>query len=173
MPKWMVLGILLIAITGCHSVKPPIQTVKQVNLERFMGNWYVIANIPTFIEKEAYRAMESYRLNDDGTIATTFTFNKGGFDGPKKIYNPKAYVRDRSSNAVWGMQFIWPFKAEYRIVYLNENYTVTVIGRSKRDYLWIMARTPKLTTKEYDRLISFIDTLGYDISKIQKVPQKK
>ena len=46
-----------------------IKTVESVNLDRFMGEWYVIAHIPTFIEKNAFNAVESYELNKDGTIA--------------------------------------------------------------------------------------------------------
>ena len=113
----------------------PIHTVNYVDLRRFMGDWYVIANIPTFIETDAFNAIESYRLDKDGTIATTFRFNKGSLDGPLKEYHPRGFIRDTQTNAVWGMQFIWPFKAEYRIVYLNEDYSVTVIGRTKRDYV--------------------------------------
>lgn len=60
----------------------PIHTVDNVDLNRFMGDWYVIASIPTFIEKDAFNAVESYRLDDDGTVATKFKFNKGSFDGP-------------------------------------------------------------------------------------------
>ena len=33
------------------------------------------------------------------------------------------------------MQFVWPIKAEYLIVYLDEDYSKTVIGRSKRDFV--------------------------------------
>ena len=130
--------LLLTLISGCQTMKP-IHTVEYVDLERFMGDWYVIANIPTFIEKNAYNAVETYRLNKDGTVATTFKFNKGALDGPVKEYHPRGYVSDDPSNAVWGMQFIWPFKTEYRIIYLNEDYSTTVIGRTKRDYVWIMA----------------------------------
>ena len=71
-----------------------IHTVDEVDLSRFMGDWYVIASIPTFIEKEAYNAVESYRLEEDGTVATTFRFNKGGFDGPEKVYHPRGFIRD-------------------------------------------------------------------------------
>jgi apolipoprotein D and lipocalin family protein len=151
----------------------PIHTVSSVDLNRFMGDWYVIANIPTTIEKDAYNAVESYRLAEDGTIETTFTFNKGGFDGPLKTYHPRGYIQDKESNAVWGMQFFWPFKAEYRIVFLNEDYTTTVIGRSKRDYVWIMARQPDIPDKDYALILNFLEDQGYDISKVKKVPQTK
>ena len=151
---------------------PPIHTVNYVDLNRFMGDWYVIASLPTIFEKDVYNGVESYRLSEDGTVETTFTFNKGGFDGPQKSYRPRATVRDTQSNSVWDMQFVWPFKAEYRIIYLNEDYTQTVIGRTKRDYVWIMARKPSISQGDYDRLIQFIAGEGYDVSKIQKVPQR-
>ena len=116
--KLVTIFALIAIAAGCQTMKP-IHTVEKVDLERFMGDWYVIASIPTFIEKEAFNAVESYRLDDDGTVATTFIFNKGSYDGPVKEYNPRGFIRDKESNAVWGMQFVWPFNAEYRIIYLK------------------------------------------------------
>ena len=162
---------VLLGLTGCSSY-PPIKTVEHVDLQRFMGDWYVIANIPTFIEKNAYNAVESYKLNADGSIATTFTFREGGFEGEKKTYQPTGFVTDTASNAVWGMQFIWPIKAEYRVVYLNDDYSQTIIGRTKRDYVWIMARTPVIPDKDYQQLLQFLAEQGYDTTLIKPVPQK-
>ena len=150
----------------------PIHTVSRVDLNRFMGDWYVIASIPTFIEKNAFNAVESYRLAEDGTIDTTFTFNKGGFDGPLKMYRPRGFVRDEDSNAVWAMQFIWPFKAEYRIIYLSEDYSHTVIGRTKRDYVWIMARQPSISDAAYQRIVEFLEEQNYDPEKLRMVPHQ-
>jgi apolipoprotein D and lipocalin family protein len=132
----------------------------------------VIANIPTFIEKQAYGAVESYRLDSDGTIDTTFTFNKGAFDGPRKRYNPRGFIFDRQSNAVWGMRFVWPIKADYRIVYVSDDYRRTIIGRQARDYVWIMARTPTIADADYQELLGIVKREGYDISLVQKVPQR-
>jgi apolipoprotein D and lipocalin family protein len=143
-----------------------------VDLERFMGDWYVIASIPTYIEQDAWNAVESYRLDQDGSIATTFTFRKGGFDGPEKRYTPRGYVVDRASNAVWGMQFVWPIKADYRIVYLSDDYGQTVVAREDRDYVWIMARTPELDAADYSRLTAFVTSLGYDATQLRRVPQR-
>lgn len=162
----LVLGVLVI---GCQSTRP-IYTVERVDLERFMGDWYVIASIPTFIEKDAYNAVESYRLEKDGTVATTFTFNKGEFDGKLKTYTPKGFVVENSGDAVWGMQFVWPFKAEYRIIYLTEDYSQTVIGRSKRDYVWIMAREPSIPEEDYEKILGFLEDQGYGLDGMRKVP---
>jgi apolipoprotein D and lipocalin family protein len=167
--KLVTIFALIAIATGCQTMKP-IHTVEKVDLERFMGDWYVIASIPTFIEKDAFNAIESYRLDDDGTVATTFTFNKGSYDGPVKEYNPRGFIRDQQSNAVWGMQFVWPFKAEYRIIFLSDDYTQTVIGRTKRDYVWIMARESTIPADDYERILEFIRGQGYDLEKLRQVP---
>lgn len=159
-------------LTGCATDTPELATVKYVDLDRFMGDWYVIANIPTFVEKGAHNAIENYSMNDDGTIATRFTFRKDGFDGKEKEHNPKGFVTDTESNAIWGMRFVWPIKADYRIIYLEEDYSVTVVGRNKRDYVWIMARDPQISDQTYDELVDFIVSNGYDASKLQRVPQQ-
>ena len=150
----------------------PMRTVDYVDIERFMGDWYVIANIPTFIEKGAHNALESYQLDADGTISTTFTFRDGAFDGEAKVYTPRGFIRDKQTNAIWDMQFIWPFKADYRIVYLSEDYRRTIIGRNKRDYAWIMARTSTIEEAEYRNMLKIVEKLGYDSQKVQKVPQQ-
>jgi apolipoprotein D and lipocalin family protein len=70
------------------------------------------------------------------------------------------------------MRFIWPIKADYRIVYLDDDYTQTIIGRQKRDFVWIMARTPTISDADYDRLVAYAESIGYDISLLQRVPQR-
>ena len=167
------LALLLILLTGCQIMNQnPLATVGHVDLERYMGDWYVIASIPTLFEKDAYNAIESYRLNADGTVATTFTFHQGGFNGPLKRYTPTGYVDDSGSNAVWGMQFVWPIKADYRVMYLSEDYGLTIVGRKKRDYVWIMARTPEISEAEYESSVQFVANQGYDVSQMRKVPQR-
>ena len=166
----LLVGISL--LLGACATPTPIHTVDYVDLERFMGDWYVIANIPTFVEEGAHNAVESYRLDDDGSIATTFTFREGGFDGERREYNPRGFVRDRESNAIWGMQFVWPFKAEYRVIYLAPDYSRTIIGRSKRDYVWIMARQPEIPQGDLDAMLAFLSEQGYDTTLVEMVPQR-
>lgn len=166
---------LLMFFGGCATISkplPPLQMVPHVDIERFMGPWYVIGCIPTFIERNAVNSVESYALNSDGSIATTFTFNQGSFEGKQKKYTPRGFILEYDSNARWGMRFIWPFKADYRIAYLNSDYTLTVIARQKRDYVWIMAREPVISDEDYERLIQFVSSQGYDTAKIQRVLQQ-
>lgn len=157
-------------LTACQSL-PQMETVERVDLDRFMGDWYVIAHIPTFPERNAYNAVERYSLNDDGTIDTVFTFRNGGFDGSRKRYNPTGFVRSED-NAEWGMQFLWPFKGEFLVIYLDDDYEQTIIGRTRRDYAWIMAREPEIPDADYAHLVAFLDERGYDISELREVPQR-
>ena len=164
--------IALICMLSACSSRPSLPTARSVDLQRFMGDWYVIASIPTSMERGAHNAVESYRLDQDGSIATTFTYRDGSFDGPEKVMHPRGYVRDTASNAVWGMQFIWPIRAEYLIAHVDADYRETIIARSRRDYVWIMARSPTLPDDDYARLARMVADLGYDSSKLLKVPQR-
>ncbi len=164
--------LLLALITGCATTMKPIPLVEQVDIPKFMGDWYVIAVIPTLIEKEAYNAIENYSQNEDGSITTTFTYNKGAFDGPLKTYQPKGFVKEGTGNAEWGMQFIWPIKAEYLITYLDDNYENTIISRNARDYVWIMSRKPVIDEAVYLKLTAIVANQGYDMSKLRKAPQQ-
>ena len=163
---------LLSLLAACRSSHPPITTAWDVDLQRFMGDWYVIANIPTSIERGAHNAIESYRLDSDGSIPTTFTFRDGAFDARLKRYCPRGFVRDQRSKAVWGMQFLWPIKADYRIVYVSPDYQHTIVGREKRDNVWVMARTPQISDAELQDLRARVAKEGYDMTKFARVPQQ-
>lgn len=169
------LGFLTLALCSCAAapVREPLPLAKKVDLARFMGPWRVIAAIPASLERNAYDAVESYAMNPDGSIATTYTFREGAFDGKPKRYTPRGFVVDKVDNSTWGMRFIWPFKAEYLISYLKEDYSVTIIARSKRDYVWIMARTPSIAEEEYERLVAMVKGWGYDTSRLRRFPQPK
>ncbi len=160
------------SLFGCATESlPPIPLVRSIELERYMGDWYVIAAIPTFIEKNSFDAVESYKLDPDGTIATTFTFREGGFDGKLKRYNPRGFVVENTNNALWGMQFIWPIKGEFRIAYVDPEYRRTIVARNARDYVWLMARTPQIPEDDYRELVAAITEMGYNPELIRKVPQ--
>lgn len=82
------------------------------------------------------------------------------------------HVRDNRDQCRVGMQYVRPFKGDFRIVYLNSDYTQTVIGREKRDYVWIMARQPAIAESDYQRIVTLLAREGYDTAPIQKVPQR-
>jgi apolipoprotein D and lipocalin family protein len=86
--------------------------------------------------------------------------------------NPKGFVIPGTNNAIWGMQFIWPIKAEYVISHVDANYTETIIARSARDYVWIMARTPTIEEARYRELVGKVGAMGYDVSKLVRISHR-
>lgn len=172
---------LATVLTACQSTPAdpatappePLRALdRPIDLDRFMGDWYVIAHIPVFIEKEAYNAVETYALGPDGSIPTTYTFNKGGFDGPLKTYRPRGFVHNTETNTEWRMSFVWPFKAPYLIIHLDPDYQTTIIGVPDRKYAWIMARTKTLPENRYQELVKKLAKTGHDTSQLRRVPHQ-
>ena len=103
-------------------------------------------------------------------MQTTFRYRHGGFDQPLRTMRPVGTVRPGTRNAVWGMQFVWPIQAEYVIVYVDADYQQTIVGRSARDYAWIMARKPRIAESDYRAHLMRLQSLGYDIREVRRVP---
>ncbi|MFC1563631.1 lipocalin family protein [candidate division KSB1 bacterium] len=166
-----VLAIFLIT-GGFMGSNSPMVTVLNVDINRFMGDWYVIANIPTFIERNAVNAVESYALREDGDVDITFTFSDKTPEGEKKEYTALGFINDRETNAEWRVQFFWPIKFPYKVIGLDVDYTYTVIGVPSRKYVWIMSRTPRMDEQTYTNIVDLLEKdYGYDKDKIQKVIQ--
>ena len=167
----VVISALLVA-SCTHQPREPMQTASYVDINKFMGDWHVLANIPTFPERGAINPIERYTLNEDGTVDTSFSFINPR-NGAERELKATGYIQPDSNNAVWGMQFIWPIKADYRVVYLDPDYQTTIIGRKKRDYLWIMSRDPDLPREHLELLIEMAVQLGYDRGLIQFPERRK
>ncbi len=101
----ILITMALLFMLGACATPKPIPTVDHVDLQRYMGDWYVIAHIPAFIEADAHNAVESYHLDEEGRIQTTYTFLDGGFDEEMEIMQPVGTVKNTDTNAEWGMQF--------------------------------------------------------------------
>lgn len=162
-------------LAGCAIFQPapePMSAVESVDLQRFMGDWYVIGFIPIGGEKNAHNGIESYQLRDDGRISTIYRYREGDFDGPLETHTPNAKVEPNTGNARWGMQFLWPFRAEYVIADLDDDYRNTIIARSKRDYVWLLSRQPVMSAEKFEKYRDKIAALGYDTSKFLRQPQQ-
>lgn len=169
---FMLACLMLFNVNTFARELPPITPVAHVNLPRFMGDWYVIATIPTRFEKNAYNAVEVYTLRPDGHVATSFHFRNGSIDGERKEIHSTGFVRPGSGNAVWGVQMVWPLKAQYIVAWLKDDYSQVIVARDARDYMWVMARTPTIAQADYDALLARVKALGYSMDKIRKVPQQ-
>src|SRR4051812_1899538 len=118
-------AFLTAAMTGCSTTqtKAPVSLhlVEHVDLDRYMGRWYVISNIPNFFENGKVATSDNYARRPDGKLDNIFAFRKGSFDAPEKRWEGVAWVTNTSSNAEWKVRLFWPFTSEYQIIELDPN----------------------------------------------------
>lgn len=166
--------LAVICVSASCSLKPPdsFPREQQVDLDRYMGAWYVIAHIPPGKTENAYNAIERYSHTDSNTVETVYTYRDKSFDNAQQTIRPTATVVPGTNDAIWGMQFIWPIKLQYVISYVDDDYQKTIVARAKRDYVWIMARKPIIDDATYKALVERVDDLGYDTNKLRRVPQQ-
>lgn len=163
----------LLCLSAC-SVMPPedFPRMDSVDVDRYMGGWFVIAHIPPESVADSYNNIERYTRGEDNRILTDYSYREGRFDGERKRSQPTGFVIEGSHGAVWGMQFIWPLKLEYTIAYVDPDYQRTIVARSRLDWVWIMARTPSIAPAQYQELVARVAALGYDSALLRKVPQQ-
>jgi apolipoprotein D and lipocalin family protein len=162
------------ALAACTSMAqrapaPPLPQASAVDLPRYMGRWYVISSIPTFLERGAIDATEHYALRPDGSVDIDFRYRRSPGESEQAL-GSRGFVQS-GDNAVWGVQFIWPIRADYRVAWLAPDYSRVIVAREKRDYVWIMARTPTLPQADYDAMVQQVGAMGYDTAQLVRVPQ--
>jgi apolipoprotein D and lipocalin family protein len=159
--------------SSCHSTSKYEKTVDQIEMNRFMTKWYVIATRPTFLEKDAYNATETYTFNTESKrIEVDFQFNKGSLTGPTTTIPQIGWVHNEGTNAHWKIQpKIWwiPFTFDYLIIGIDKNYEWTAVGVPDQKYLWIMANNPKMTDEKLADIKSIVAATGYDVSNLIRI----
>ncbi|MEF8834475.1 MAG: lipocalin family protein [Halofilum sp. (in: g-proteobacteria)] len=167
-------ALLIAAALGGCSVMPPedFPRAEGVDLDRFVGTWFVIAHIPPDATRNAWNAVERYERVGSDRIRTVYTYRDGGFNGERERMEMTGFVQSGTNNAVWAMQPFWPLRLENTISYVSPDYRTTIVARSARDWVWVMAREPEIPEREYARLVARVEALGYDIERLREVPQQ-
>lgn len=156
---------------GCTTVREPMPS-PYVDIPRYMGQWYVIANIPYFGEKDCFGSFERYRLLPDGQIETHFVARKKGFYGRRFIVDSVAKVMDNRSNSDWEVKFFGGLaKTRLLILHVSPDYRYAVVATPDRKLAWIFSRERTLPARNYHTAVGFLHAAGIDTSKLQMVPQ--
>ena len=170
----LLLPVLLLlaacASTGEKSM-PPLETTAVVDLDRYMGRWWVIANVPYFAEKGKVATADIYDLREDGRIGNVYAYRKG-FDKPEKTMKGLATVVPGTNNAQWRIAFYGGLvRADYLVLEVAPDYSWALIGHPKRKLAWVFSRTPQMDDAQYQTLRAKFSAWGYDPATLQRVPQ--
>ena len=163
---------LLGLFAGCASTPKTLPaTVAHVDLDRYLGRWYVISHVPYFLEKGKVASYDTYARRPDGKLVNNFTFRPGTVTAPEKTWEGVAWVTDTTTNATWKVQFVWPFSVTYKIFALDPAYNWAVVGTSDAGLLWVLARERRLSPDTYAAIQSELRTRGIDPAPLVFVPQ--
>lgn len=157
---------------GCKTMDKTPTAVGNVELNKYAGIWYDIASFPMRFQKGCHCTSAEYTLMPDGYVKVLNKCRKGSYQGDWTSITGKAFVVEGSNNTKLKVQFFWPFKGDYWIVKLDEDYQWAVVSSPKKDYLWILSRTRILDETLYHHLITTLNAEGYETDKLVKTPQQ-
>ena len=170
----LVLLVAIAAVAATASAKsrtPPLRSQAHVDLERYMGRWWVIGNIPYFAEKGKVASADVYALRPDGKIENVYAYRKA-FDKPEKQMNAVATVIPGSNNAQWKIAFFGGLlKADYLVLEVAPDYSWALIGQPSRKYAWVFAREPRMDDTRYAQLVARFARYGYDPARLKRIAQ--
>ena len=164
--KLLISLLSLLGLTACGTDYPYLKTVDKVDLDRYIGKWYEIAAFPQSFQKGCNCSTAEYFKTEDDYIRVVNTCRKNSPDGEVKTAEGKAFIVDGTNNSKLKVQFFWPFKGDYWIIDLAEDYSYAVVGHPNREYLWILSRSPEMTKELYDSIVARIKSNGFDVNKL-------
>ncbi len=184
-PLRLILWALLLAtgarpesLKGQEQTMKELQVVPSVDFSKYAGTWYEIARLPNrFQEKCACNVTATYTLREDGeitvvnrcvtddrdTIAAEGRARRAGEDKP----NTKLKVRFAPAFLSF-LPFVW---GNYWIIDLAPDYSYAVIGEPRREYLWILARTPAMEEATFQKILEGVARQGYDLKELIRTKQ--
>jgi apolipoprotein D and lipocalin family protein len=162
------LMLLSLALASCTPYKSLV-TVKSVNLHQYAGKWFEIASFPSSFQRGCQCTAAQYGLvtGKDYISVRNRCYRNNRWDG----IDGKAFVVPNSGNAKLKVQFFWPFRGDYWIMDLDDNYQYAMVGQPSRKYLWILSRKPTLDPTVYQRLLMKADQDGFPVKKLRKTYQ--
>lgn len=150
-----------------------LQTVPHVDLDRYAGKWYEIAAYPQPFQKGCHCTTAEYTLTDGGYVIVENRCNRGSINGKQSYIKGKAFVKKNSGNAKLKVQFFWPFRGDYWIIDLADDYSYAVVSNPNKKYLWILSRTPVMNNEIYEGILERLREKGFDLAKLKLTVQKE
>lgn len=168
----LLIGALLLSACASAPKTPLPAPERPVERERFLGRWYIVANVPYFFERDKVGSYVEYRPRADGRIDDFYFSRDASLDAPLDQSKGVAEIVDTTTNAAWRAQFFWPFWASFNILYVDENYQHALIGHPSREYGWIYARSPQIDPATLETLFARMERAGYRRAQFTLIPQR-
>ncbi|MCE7530087.1 lipocalin family protein [Polynucleobacter sp. IMCC 29146] len=155
----------------------PVKTIPSIDVARYLGTWYEIAKFPNWFQRKCLSGTNAnYQLKEDGNVKVTNRCKVEGGEMAQAIgtarqiggaTSPKLEVRF-APDWLAILPFVW---GDYWVIDLDPQYQLAAVSDPRREYLWILSRTPKVNQKSYDDLLQRLVTQQFDLSQLSLTPQ--
>jgi apolipoprotein D and lipocalin family protein len=158
-------------LAGCaRDDQPPLTLAPQVDLQRYAGRWYIIANIPYFAERGKVGSYFDVSF-PDGKVLDVYYGRNGTLDAPLKSFTMNGYVVPDTGNARWRESPFWPLYLSYLILWVDPDYNYALVGYPGRGYGWVLSHSPTMDDATYRTLLGRFASEGYDTTLFRRVAQ--
>ncbi|UCV09688.1 lipocalin family protein [Dechloromonas denitrificans] len=154
-----------------------LSTIAALDVPRYMGTWFEIAKFPNWFQKKCTGGTKAeYSLKNDGMVQV---INRCRAEGGETIEaigaarqigpatSPKLEVRFAPEWLSF-LPFVW---GDYWVIDLDERYQLVAVSEPKKEYLWILARTPNIDPNDYKNLLARLRQKGFDLRKLEVTKQ--
>jgi len=159
------------------SSLPPVATIASLDVPRYMGTWYEIAKFPNWFQRKCIaNTRAQYLAQADGSVqvlnsCSTADNTIDALGIAKQVgpaTSPKLQVRFAPSWLAWLPQ-VW---GDYWVIDLDADYQLAAVSDAKREYLWVLSRSPQVNAKAYDALLNRLTAQHFDVQKLELTPQR-
>ena len=164
---------------GTASAQPagPLVTISSLDVQRYMGTWYEIAKYPNWFQKKCVaQTRAEYKLQAGGSVQVINRCRKENGEIDEAIgearqigaaNSPKLQVRFAPS---WLslLPFVW---GDYWVIDLDEGYQLVAVSEPNREYLWVLSRSPTVSTQSYDALLGRLKSQGFELGRMELTKQ--
>lgn len=162
-------------VTAQESVAPDtLKTIHTLDVPRYMGVWYEIAKYPNGFQRKCSRGTQAvYRLAATGEVTVTNRCQTSNGEWIEAVgqarqigaaSSPKLQVRFAPAWLSF-LPFVW---GNYWVIDLDEAYQLVAISEPRREYLWILARSPRISAEAYNALIARLAQSGFDLARLER-----
>jgi apolipoprotein D and lipocalin family protein len=156
----------------------PLATIAALDVPRYMGTWYEIARYPNWFQKKCTGASRAdYSLQADGMVQVINRCRLASGEmisatGAARQVGPAASPKLEVRFAPAWLSFIPAVWGDYWVIDLDEKYQLVAVSEPKREFLWVLSRTPKVDPQTYEALLGRLAGKGFDLHKLQVSPQE-
>jgi apolipoprotein D and lipocalin family protein len=166
---------------SAQTAAPPeaLQTIERLDVARYLGTWYEIAKYPNRFQRQCVADTQAlYRPRDDGQIDVINRCRQANGEMTEAVGrarqigaadSPKLEVRFAPAWLSW-LPLVW---GNYWVIDLDPAYQLVAVSEPKREYLWVLSRTPTVDVAAYQALLGRLQGKGFDLSKLERSAQQR